>query len=1014
MYLSKYYTCEEIDQRLLQGYYDDFVKAGFVGTIQEFWAFVLSITNKVDKVEGYGLSKNDFTDELLEKLNGIEEHANYVTKLSQLENDTAYQTEDQVKKLISDLVDGADDALDTLKELAEALGNDPNFATTITNKLTDLRNELLEEVSRAKDAEATLDNKITQLNSDLTNAFKDFEQKLTLVIQGINDNITKLGDKLDTDIANLAAYKTEMATTIAETQAQAKSYTDAETNRAKEAEATLAQADHDLKVQHTKDKAELQAAIANETSAREQGDQNITNSLAEEQQARIQEDAAIRKEFADADQQIKDNYVPWTPISTSDLPNRKAIVLPSVGDVILATTEDGQTRSLAQYSKWGVVDFGIPGKPFNINTAKDTRPTIQEEGQSGDQAHKMAYLSDVQKWFGSINIPNQYWNAATIQLIPSLEQSYIDDLGNPDTINGNPFDSQSNTYVIGNPYLALAYFDEALVMHYHLYTAGNAQYIGQVFYAMMEYAKQNQEDHENIRKEIQDSQSNQDNLKEELLQEIQKESQARQEADTKLDEEKVDKREGYDLSKNDFTDELLAKLNGIEEGANKITALSQLLNDCDFQNSTQVNEAIQKIIGSAPEVLDTLEEIAKALGDDPNFAATITKKLAALAEDINDEAQAREDADTQLQTNIDNLGTQTDTKLTQLSNQFQTKIDTEAQARKDSDAQLQANITAEAQERQTADTALDNRITAEATNRQSADQSLQEQITALASQLGQAGSSLKDYVDNIRTQLETKIDANTALINTNTANIQRNLQLIQALQEQYNKIDTTWKELQTAMEQEIQDRKDADAQLQANIDKVSQDLVTETANREAADEALQANIDKLQSDTETAIQELTEKHDQEMAQEVSDRQAADKAIQDQIDTFPDNIRVDEAISAQDASKIVITHTYKYKDAEKKYTGQSTKDITLSPATTTLAGLMSAEDKNKLEKVIVDLEKETTHRTAQDEILQGNIDTLTKTHQDDVESLKNLLHSQDQRISQLESQVAELIAALTLK
>lgn len=36
---------------------------------------------------------------------------------------------------ISDLVDGAGAALDTLKELATALGNDPNFATTITTQL---------------------------------------------------------------------------------------------------------------------------------------------------------------------------------------------------------------------------------------------------------------------------------------------------------------------------------------------------------------------------------------------------------------------------------------------------------------------------------------------------------------------------------------------------------------------------------------------------------------------------------------------------------------------------------------------------------------------------------------------------------------------------------------------------------------------------------------------------------------------------------------------------------------
>lgn len=36
MYNSKYYSCEEIDQRLLQGYYDDAVAKGFPGTITDF------------------------------------------------------------------------------------------------------------------------------------------------------------------------------------------------------------------------------------------------------------------------------------------------------------------------------------------------------------------------------------------------------------------------------------------------------------------------------------------------------------------------------------------------------------------------------------------------------------------------------------------------------------------------------------------------------------------------------------------------------------------------------------------------------------------------------------------------------------------------------------------------------------------------------------------------------------------------------------------------------------------
>ena len=1014
MYLSKYYTCEEIDERLLQGYYDDFVKAGFVGTIQEFWAFVLSIANKVDKKEGYGLSKNDFTDELLDKLNGIEENANYITKVSQLENDKQYQTIDDVKKAISDLVDGADDALDTLKELAEALGNDPNFATTITNKLTELRTQLQAEIDRATAAETELANQIAQLNSDLVNKFKEFLAKLEEALNGLNTKINNLEDKVDEDIANLASYKTEMANTVANARAEAKAYTDAETNRAKEAEQALAQADHDLLVKHTQDISSLNASLQAETAAREKADQNITNSLAEEQQARIQEDAKIRSEFAAADQEIKDNYVPWNNIPTTELPNRRAITLKNLGDIILATGPDGRTYSMVQLNRWGVADFGNSSYPFNINTPTGVRPTVQEAGQSGEEAHNLAYLEDVQKWFGKIDIPAQYQNSAVVQLIPALEQSYIDDLGNPDTINGEPFNATSNTYKIGDPYLSIAYFDEALVMHYHLYNANNSYNVGAVFYAMMDYAKKNQEDHDAIRQEIKDSQTSTDNIKDELLAAIQEEAKTREEADQALDDKKVDKKEGYNLSKNDFTDELLEKLNGIEEGANKITALSQLLNDTDFQNSTQVNEAIEKVIGSAPEVLDTLEEIAKALGDDPNFAATITKKLAALAEDINAEEEARIATDTQLQTNIDNLGTQTDTKLTQLSNQFQTKIDTEAQTRQQSDTQLQANINTEATERQTADTNLGNALTQEAASRQSADQALQEQITNLATQLGQAGSSLKEYVDGIKVELETKISANTSLINTNTANIQRNLELIQGLQQTVNSTVDNVANLLNRLEQEIKDRKDADTILQGNIDTVATNLATETANRIAADQVLQQNIDKLQQDTQTSLKELEQKHDTEMAQEIANRQAADKAIQDQIDTFPDNIRVNESITTRDASQIVVTYTYKYKDAQKKYTGENANPITLPAVTSTLAGLMTAEDKNNLEQVIVDLQTETNNRIAQDAILQGNIDTLSKKHEDDIEALRTTITSQDNRIKQLETMVAELYAALTLK
>jgi len=49
---------------------------------------------------------------------------------------TKTETATAIQKVVSDLVASSPAALDTLKELADALGNDPNFATTMTNALS--------------------------------------------------------------------------------------------------------------------------------------------------------------------------------------------------------------------------------------------------------------------------------------------------------------------------------------------------------------------------------------------------------------------------------------------------------------------------------------------------------------------------------------------------------------------------------------------------------------------------------------------------------------------------------------------------------------------------------------------------------------------------------------------------------------------------------------------------------------------------------------------------------------
>ncbi|EQZ27366.1 hypothetical protein G977_03401 [Escherichia coli UMEA 3585-1] len=63
-----------------------------------------------------------------------------------------------VRKLLAALVDSSPEALDTLNELAAALGNDPNFATTITNALAGKQplNDVLTAVSQITPEENTL------------------------------------------------------------------------------------------------------------------------------------------------------------------------------------------------------------------------------------------------------------------------------------------------------------------------------------------------------------------------------------------------------------------------------------------------------------------------------------------------------------------------------------------------------------------------------------------------------------------------------------------------------------------------------------------------------------------------------------------------------------------------------------------------------------------------------------------------------------------------------------------
>lgn len=861
MYVSKYYTNEEIDQRLLQGYFDDFVKAGFAGTINEFWAFVLSIANKVDKREGYDLSKNDFTDKLKEKLEGIEERANYITKLSQLENDTKFQTEEQVRQAISDLIDGADDALDTLKELAEALGNDPNFATTITNKLTDLRNALTDEVNRAKEEEGKLSTQISEVNSNFIKAVDLLNDKIDTAVTNLINKIDKIEAKVDKNTADIADLRNETTGSLAEAKAYAKDLVDKEAELRKTADDALSESIHQLNTLHINDKAELKQDIAAEAQLRANADANIQLKLTEEITNRQTGDAALESKLSD------------------EVVNRKAAD---------ETLQNSITKEVAD----------------RTNADNTLQVNIDKEAQARESADQVLQT----------NINSE---AAT--------------------------------------------------------RTAQDQILDQKITALSEKT---------------------DGDKSDVLAAIEAEKEARIAADADLNSKKVDKREGYSLTKNDFTDLLLAKLNGIEEHANYITLVSQLANDAGYQTEAEVEAAIEKIIGSAPEVLDTLEEIARALGDDPNFASTITKKLAAITEKVNQEIEDREAADVALQANITDEETARTEADAALKEELKEYVDNSAATGDTALQVVKDNLAKEIQDRKDADAILQANIDKETVDRKEADKTHTDNIAALTQRVSDLALSMQDAINTVKNELTAQVNANTTAIATNQANITKNSEAITAMNKT---IADNYKEVKDMVNEEIVDRTNGDSNLSSRIDTTNIALGTETAERKAADQILQVNLDKEIGDRKSAdtaletaidgkIQTLTVEVGGQLTiltnkinGEIDERRGADTLLEEKINSLKkeSNEKVDELKTKVEANTVAI-NTEKDRATARENAIQANLDTAIANHKDEVNGLskdISDEANGRLAgdtALQVNIDKEVTDRTNADTLLDNKI------------------------------------------
>lgn len=835
MYTSKHYTCQEIDQRLLQGYYDDAVTNGFQGSLQEFWAMVLSIKDLVVKEPGYGLSQNDFTNELKAKLDSIEKGAKLIEKVSQLQNDAGFQTAQDVQDAINDLIAGAPEALDTLKELAEALADNPNFATDITNKLTELGSKLTQEIADRKDSDVQLNEKVDNNEAKSIAADQALETKLdstkselTKKIEDVSANVTDNA----TEINKLTQKHTE---DIAANKEYARTLVDTEKDRAMAAEKSNADEISALKSLHTTDKAELTSAIATETSERKAKETVLENGLAAEVQSRRDGDE-VNKSLIE--QEVTDRKAADAALETK-----------------LQNQVDANNTELSGKLNKEITDRQVEASELRTGLITET-----SERKTADQ----------------------------------ILQHSIDD----------------------------------------------------------------------IAQKVED---NSDSAKDGLAQE----KAAREAADAALEDKKVDKVSGMGLSHNDYTNADKLKLDGIQDGANLVTKVSELQNDSGFVTEADVNQAINDLIGAAPEALDTLKELADALGNDPDFAGTLTRKITALTEQLNAEKAARESADTLI-----------DTKLNQ-----------------------------EIANRQQADDLVKGMVDAEITNRTSADQVLQGQITDFKTTQTATNTQLAQAIENLRNQADTNVNELRTLITTNTGNIQRNFELIQAQVALWAEFKTSITE---ALTTEVSDRKAADIELDRKIDRSVDELndkidalktdpeemiAAEKAERQAADQELQNQIDKVNNDlaTEVAAREAGDTAIQEaLTKEITNREAAVKSVSDGLA---------QEITDRKAADTQLQTNLNTEIADRKKAVQDEANVRSNDDT---------QLQHNINAVSASLAEETTQRKNADTTLQANIDAEANSRQTKDEDLQNQIDALNTNLNSYEPITSEEVDAMAEK
>lgn len=138
-----------------------------------------------------------------------------------------YSTKEYVTQKISEIVNSAPEALDTLKELAAALNNDSNFATTIITQLETKVDKVKGKQLSTEDFTAALKTSLESLPGEISGKYvkpsggipktdlsSEVQASLNKADSAIQDISSKVNNSTYTEDKKTFALKTEIPTTL--------------------------------------------------------------------------------------------------------------------------------------------------------------------------------------------------------------------------------------------------------------------------------------------------------------------------------------------------------------------------------------------------------------------------------------------------------------------------------------------------------------------------------------------------------------------------------------------------------------------------------------------------------------------------------------------------------------------------------------------------------------------------------------------------------------------------------